>query len=288
MTPEYKQYLSRLTPTAIQQRLDQVKKIDLKTAHINELKLLLSDLLWAYSCFTISINGKRSIYRARRHQPEEKEQTLDHVDEIYPNPKYITTLGRANREGVPIFYFSIDPVIALHECKASAGDVFTTIECQPKNESEALLVPIGIHGLLKKHNKKFAGDYPEPAVRMRQLFKDDEPNLHKYELIDQFVLKEFLRVVDKGTEHEFKLTIAIAEFLLSFETDIGQIDGIAYPSIASEWYNANIAIRPEVFHSLFKPIGCQWQRIDGIKPDLGFDVGGMVAKEVSLEGNIKW
>ena len=100
--------------------------------------------------------------------------------------------------------------------------------------------------------------------------------------------REFLKVVDRNKEYEFKLTIAIAEFLFSFETDLGTVDGIAYPSIASNWYNANVAFLPKAFHRIYKPVGALWQRIDEIKSDSGFGVGEMVAKDITDQGNIKW
>jgi hypothetical protein len=288
MMPEYKHYLSKLSIDGIQRHLEVVKQVDLKTAQIDDLKLQLSDLLWAYGCFAVSINGERSIFRARRHLSEEKEQVLDRVEEVYPSAQYIKTLGRVNREGTPVFYFSADPVIALHECKAIPGDVFTILECKPRSRTEPILMPIGIHDLLRKHDKKIGGDFPEPAVRIRQVFENDEINLRKYELIDTFVVNEFLKVINRGNEHEFKLTIAIAEFLFAFETDIGPVDGIAYPSIASEWYNANVAFLPDAFHRLYKPVGSLWLRIDGIKPNLGFSVSKRVSKEVTEEGKIQW
>ena len=288
MTPDYKQYLSRLSLDGIQRQVDFVKQVDLKTADIDDLKLQLSDLLWAYSAFAVLIDGERSIYRARRHLPEERDKALDSVEEIYPQTRFVTTLGRANREQQPVFYFSVDPVIALHECKAAPGDVFTILECKPKGGTEPCLVPIGIHDLFKKHNKKMGGDLPAPAERMRQLFESDESSLRKYQFIDAFVEREFLRVVDRGNEHEFKLTIAVAEYLFAFETDIGRVDGIAYPSIASDRYNANVAFLPEPFRRLYKPVGCIWQKIDGLKQGLGFDVGEIVAKEVTEDGKIEW
>src|SRR4030088_1900866 len=97
MRPENNHYLCRLALDDIQRRLELVKRIDLKTAEVDDLKLLLKDVLWAYSCFTISVNGERSIYRARRHLPREREKALDSVEEVYPHAKYIKTLGRANR-----------------------------------------------------------------------------------------------------------------------------------------------------------------------------------------------
>jgi hypothetical protein len=286
MTPEYRQHLSRLTLEDIQRTIDSVTRADLRTADIDVLKQQLNSLLWAYSAFAILVDGDRPIYRARRHSPAEK--TLGTVDDIYPCVSFIKKLGRANREQQPIFYFSVDPVIALHECKASEGDVFSVLKCKADAGSQIALVPIGIHELFKKHGKKLGGNFPELAQRIIELFQNDEENLKKYELIDGFVRREFLKVVDPGNEHEFKLTVAIAEYLFEFETDIGRVDGIAYPSIASDWYNANIAFTPESFRHLYKAIGCKWQKIDGTKPAIGFSVSEVVATRVTADGRIEW
>jgi hypothetical protein len=286
MIPEYKQYLSKLTFEGIQQTINSLKQVDLVTADIDVLKQQLNDLLWSYSAFAILADGDRSIYRARRHAPE--EDMLATVDEIYPNGKFITKLGRANRQQQVIFYFCVDPVIALHECKAAQGDVFSLLECKADVGARIVLVPIGIHELFKKHEKKLGGNFPELAQRINQLFQNDEENLRKYELIDDFVRREFLKSVNAGNEHEFKLTVAIAEYLFAFETDIGRVDGIAYPSIASDWYNANIAFTPESFHRLYKPIGCKWQKIDAINTRLGYSVSEVVARRVTFDGRIEW
>lgn len=285
---EYQKYLCRLTVDSIQRTLKSVATTDLKTAQIDDLKVKLSGLLWAYSCFAVQIDRGRSIYRARKHGDDERDRPLDHVTQIYPDAKYIKTLGRANREGEPIFYFSADPVIALNECKAQTGDIFSVLECKARGETEPVLVPIGIHDLVKKHNKRMGGDYPELPVRIKALFERDDANLHKYLMIDDFIKTEFLKVVGLGNEYQFKTTIAISEYLFSFETDLGFVDGIAYPSIASDWYNANVAFKPEAFRRLYRPVGCKWQRIDGMRPNFGFEISEGVAIKVTENGAIEW
>ena len=45
----------------------------------------------------------------------------------------------------------------------------------------------------------------------------------KHQLIDDFVLREFLRDVADGQEHLYKLSIAIAEVLLTFENDLADL-----------------------------------------------------------------
>jgi hypothetical protein len=279
--------LSQLSRRFILERLDLLKRTDLASASIDDLKAMLVDLLSAYTSTTVLIDEDRPIFRARRHREHEMDQLLDRVDEIYPKACFIKRLGRANRERTPIFYFSADKVIALHELKPNIGEIFSVIECRTRQKVSPFLVPIGIHELARRHNARIGGDFPEPAVRIRALLGNDE-DFEKHKLIDNFVAAEFMKVVDEGQEHLYKLTIAIAELLFDFETDIGPIDGIAYPSIASEQLNANVALLPKAFHRLYKPVGCTWTRIEGTRPNQGFLVSSREAKGISNEGEIAW
>ena len=104
----------------------------------------------------------------------------------------------------------------------------------------------------------------EPQTRIAKFLGNDLANIRKHKIIDGFVLEEFLRVVKDGDEHKYKLSIAIAELLFSFENDLshlrrdlGATDSLAYPSLASESINANLAFRPEAFHRIYQPVGCE-------------------------------
>lgn len=279
--------LSQLSRRFILERLELLKVTDLASARIDDLKAILFDLLRAYTSTTLLIDENRPIFRARRHREDEKEKLLDHVDEVHPKACFIRRLGRANREGAPIFYFSPDKVIALHELKPNIGEIFSVIECRTRQEVSPFLVPIGIHELARRHNARIGGEFPDPAVRIRDFLGNDE-DFEKHKLIDNFVAAEFLKVVDEGQEDLYKLTIAIAELLFDFETDVGPIDGIAYPSIASDQLNANVALLPEAFHRLYKPVGCTWTRNEGTRPNQGFLVSSREANGISNEGEIAW
>jgi hypothetical protein len=118
--------------------------------------------------------------------------------------------------------------------------------------------------MAEKHGVRIGGDLPKPQARIAKFLGDDFANIRKHRMIDSFVLEEFLRVVSDGDEHKYKLSIAIAELLFSFENDLadlrrdlGATDGLAYPSLASERINANVAFQPEAFHRIYQPVGCE-------------------------------
>jgi hypothetical protein len=282
------EWLSAIDVRFIEQRLGELRTIDLKTVGIDDLKVGLYPLLRALTSTSLMIGEGRSIFRVRKHRREECEKLLESVEEIYPKAIYLTGLNRASRKHQPIFYFSADSTIALYEVKAAVGDICTVLECGPRSIASPLLIPIGIHAMAQEHNAKMGGNLPDPASRIRELFKGDEETIHKHELIDGFITGEFLKEVKDGQDHLYKLTIAIAELFFSFETDAGPVDGIAYPSIACNRINANVALLPDAFHRIYKPIACEWMKIEKTLPKLGFSVAGRKAMRVREEGSIEW
>ena len=126
----FQQLLSKLTVDSIRQSIQLVRQADLKTVEINDLKAAMFEMLKAYGCYTKSIKEGASVFRAMRHNAN--EERFANVSRIYPDPKFLTTLGRANRAGQPIFYLSGDKVIPFHEIKAKPGDVISLLECRPR------------------------------------------------------------------------------------------------------------------------------------------------------------
>ena len=60
-------------------------------------------------------------------------------------------------------------------------------------------------------------------------------------MIHKLLGEEFLRDVSSGNEQEYAVSVAIAEFLLSYEG----ADGLMFPSKRSP-YDYNIVVKPEV------------------------------------------
>jgi hypothetical protein len=278
--------LSNLSERFVRARIGELKRENLAVACIDDLKTRLFDLIGAYVSATITIAKGKSIFRARKHGVAERDTKFGSVMEIYPDAKFITHLNRASREHEPIFYFSADSVIALNEVRADAGDTCTVVECKPRNGASPLLIPIGVHDMAKRQKAVIWGGLPKPSVRIKAHLKSDN-EFRKYEQIDEFLSAEFLRLVDE--EHEYKLTIAIAELLFDFQTDDSGIDGIAYPSIASGQINANLAIRPEAFHRIYRPVACTRMKIAERRPNFGFAISDCIqAKHFDAQGNIVW
>jgi hypothetical protein len=156
--------------------------------------------------------------------------------------------------------------------------------------------------MTKKHGVRMGGSYGTPKSRIRSLLQGDLESLRKHQLIDSFVLREFLRVVHEGDEHRYKLSVAVAELLFGFETDfsdlvpnLGSIDGLAYPSNAAKRINANLAFHPTAFHRLYRPVACKVLRVEEVRKRIvagtqvtSFSVTERTAKAVHPNGQIKW
>lgn len=288
MSFDLKASIARLDTQMIQQCLEDIKCADLKTARIDDLKVRLRQVVEAYAMFPVEIEKGKAVFRARKHKGDETERFLTSLGQIYPHRDFLKYLGRANREGQPVFYVSVDEGVALNEIKAGVGDVCTILECRPRENATPLLMPIRIHEMARKHGAKIGGDFPDPASRIKELLENDSESIRKHEMIENFIAKEFLKVVDEGQEHLYKSTIAIAELLLAFDTDEQPIDGIAYPSIACDRINANLALLPEAFHRIYEPVACRVIRIDEALPDQGFRYSEKTALRIGGDGKIKW
>jgi hypothetical protein len=302
VTNEIQDRLHSLDEQFIKHRISLLRRTDLRKARIDRLKARLADLLRAYVSTTIEIDGDKSIFRARKHRIDERKVFLETVSGIYPDAKYIERLGRVNRERQCIFYFGADNGVALSEVKPVMGDVVTILECKPRPDARGSLIPIGIHQMAEKHGARIGGDLPEPQIRIAEFLGNDPASIRKHKMIDDFVLEEFLRGVSDGDEHEYKLSIAIAELLFSFENDLvelrkdlGVTDGLAYPSLASESINANVAFKPEAFHRIYQPVGCERITVEenGRKTVGGTEVDSFYgphqkARAVQPTGEIEW
>ena len=281
--------LSKLDHKSVQRTIEFVKRADLTTIQIDEIKAVLNEILSAYGAYAKSIGKGQHLFRAMKHNAD--EERFESLTRIYPDPRYLTKLGRANRKHQPMYYFSGDCVVALHEVKAKAGDLVTILECVPQDDLSPILIPIGIDELLAKHAVKAGGDFPHASVRIQELLEHDVRNLQKYWMIDEFLRTEFLKEVTDGNEHEYKTTVAIAELLLSYGIPPRRIDGLAYPTIAAGWIHANVALPPDTFHRFYVPLACHRVKIEGLRDNRGFSLNeemGLMSEQIGKDGMITW
>src|SRR6266446_9672584 len=119
--------LTQLDELFIRRQIQRLRETDLRKASINRLKLRLAILLRAYEMYALRINYGEPIFRARKHREVERELCLTNVRDVYPQPKLIKSLGRANRKHQCVYYFAADEGIALNEVNATSGDVISVL-----------------------------------------------------------------------------------------------------------------------------------------------------------------
>jgi RES domain len=276
------------TEEFLKKEIAALEQIDRRSADIEELGARFRKIFDAYGCLTCVIDSQHA-YRARRNFDR---VPFEHVAEIwYPQPDKIKTLGRVNRAGQPMFYISASHLTATLEMRPQIGDVITLLSLKRKESGGKLhVMEIGLaekqslHGLDRSVRLLEETAYGQEFLKRRQGI---ERNL----AIRSFLAREFTREVASGDEHEFKMTIAIAEFLLLSE----QIDGLEYPSMAgdvSKWKGgANLALKPQSADRLFEPFECWMIEVEGFHPE---PTPGLIvrciskAKEVTLDGRIRW
>ena len=68
-----------------------------------------------------------------------------------------------------------------------------------------------------------------------------------------------------------------------------KIDGLSYPSIASDKFGANVALRIEAADRLYRPVGCILYRVEKRENSTHYTVGELMrSKSIEPDGTINW
>ena len=184
-----------------------------------------------------------TFYRARQMTMS----LFTHVNELKYPPKEITPKGRLNREGSPILYAAFSPAAALVEVSAKVGQIvaIAVIEELPGHADRVQFFPVGIPP---------SGLYATPTRDKNE------------ELVHSYLNNEITKRVDKGSEHLYNSTIAIADDFLGRPVlrpreGIDLASGLIYPSVQagcpSDENSYNVAMRPEVFDAHYHIVEVQ-------------------------------
>lgn len=171
----------------------------------------------------------------------------------YPPAKYVKNYGRANLKNQSVLYGTFDMLTTLNEMKPNVGDLICISTWKIKEDQNLIYSPIF---------KRWELEDGSVNLYMR-LFETQYKNLSKHypknifrqiDLKNEFAADEFEKKVDRATPDNYMFSAFFAnEILYNFWTDEGQaIDAILYPSVASKGAFDNIAIKPDVFDSLYE------------------------------------
>jgi hypothetical protein len=235
----------------IQAHIRAIEELDRASTTIDELKERLQLLLDGYTCMTRLISS----HQAWRARVNGETPLFENVRQLwYPPAEGIKTHGRLNRPGQSVMYVAGSHHTAALELRPKVGQRFTVLVVR-LNDKDALphVMELGIGG--KASEFGFKTDFPllENTPGGRAFLRGNEP---KHFAIRSFLAREFMRIVPRGHEDQFKLSIAIAEMLMVSE----RIDGVIYPSIAGDGTGSgggtNMALKPSAADRLFVAETC--------------------------------
>jgi hypothetical protein len=276
--------LAQRSLKSIKQEFSALKRCDLATHSIDDLAKRVDRFMQGYSCLTRKIDSEYC-WRARKNETADK---FDHVSKLWYKPaQLVTTLGRMNRLKRSIMYVAATWQIAFLEMRPQVGDIFTILELSLKDPtSTPHVMELGVAEKQKEfglpRTLRTLNETPNAKIHFGQ------KNADKIQLIRSLLSSEFTKPVERGHEQEFKLTIAIAENLLSSS----QIDGIEYPCMAGhpkEFRGAeNLALKPESTDRLYKANKCWMIRVDGFDGQNFLTKIIVTSKGIESDGRIFW
>lgn len=293
---------------AVKSLIGELESLDLKTVEDSFVQEKILKLLGSYGTSQLGVDPSRRLYRVRKNLSERLHSSsglewhpplFSELKQLwYPLPEHIRVRGRVNGAGQSVFYCANSIDTAVLEMRPKDGEYLTILESGFIDQSVELNVfETGIHEGPGHANPRYGGTPPDQDHDL-QRFVNLQGWTETTPLIRKFLVKQFMRIVESGNEHEYKITNAIATVLLT-EFDFVRrddlqraetvADGLAYASIASQAKGANIAFTCEAADRLLRPLACCVFRVEQ-RPQRRWPriLRTHRAKEFTPDGQIIW
>lgn len=262
----------RASAEEIRKAIQELRNTDLIKVDIDDLKKRLTILFHGYTGRTPLLRADIELYRGVLWP--EKPQTIK--DLSYPPAIKITTYGRVNRPGQPMFYCSLNKEAAFFELRPKLNDTIAIGKWRSKNDLFVFNLGYSSKILNAQDSDR---EVPSWAIPQKPKELQDE-NI----LVQDFFNDEFTKVVDKGNEYLFKLSIAIAEIGIREDKFVG----LLYPTIAMRNYSDNLALKPSFVDQNLSLEKVEFFRIDQIR-DFEYLVTTLdFATDFGITGEINW
>ncbi len=213
----------------------------------NFLRMILDQhVTGTYSC------GYSGGYRARKHKSES-------ISDIwYCPPEYSTTMGRFNKVGETLLYTCDDPIATIKEIGAVEGEIITLATIKPKdpNKNQINIAHLGMDNNSLYGDDAMANLQANPNFRPDYLAavsgNNDSDSLHRLNLncainlLLSNICTDNFEFDDAYNRYEY------TNILWDYYRKIPNIEGLMYPSIATDRTSINIAILPFIADRMFK------------------------------------
>jgi hypothetical protein len=260
----------KLDLAAARPAIAAIKTLDLRSASVEEIKTLLTAVFRGYQVVAPQFAPGIGLFRARICEKPANVRELS-----YP-PPHVVGLGRVNQPGKPLLYCCTSRQAPFFEVRPPAATTLALVHWE--TTAPMLLNHVGYTsqafralGSARPH----AGWSDVPA---------EIPAIDGNVEVAEFISDLFTRVVPRGEEHVYKLTVAVAEKL--FAVDL--FDGLLYPTVPMRANADNIALKPIYADTHLRFLGAAFVRIDAER-DFAYDITVLdTAREVGTDGAIYW
>ncbi len=164
----------------------------------------------------ITLMGKDTVlYRARSFETlEDVEKALEHPERHFgPPPQALARSGRMNAQGIPVFYGTTLPAIAVSEIRPSVGNFVVVTPFRPLRPLQILDIT-ALDALSYKEGSRF--DTKIYEINKKTLF------------LKTLSQKLTLPVSGKNADSEYLITQAVSEYLAVSERY--NLDGLSFES----------------------------------------------------------
>jgi hypothetical protein len=162
----------------------------------------------------------------------------------YPPKELVTSYGRCNKPGQPVFYGGFSIMTILAELRPRKGDLVTHSIWRVKNKTPLKFCPIfknqPSEEVINTQMMEIEEMYNNAVKDYPIYLKDAIDELH------QFIADSFTKRVDPRNHLDYIFSAYFSDKILH-ELDNGRVDAIYYPSVQEKLSFENIAIKPEVF-----------------------------------------
>jgi hypothetical protein len=232
----------------------------LQTRTIESLKAWLRRRIGGYTVALKYPTTMNRFYRGRICT--DRPRTVDDVS--YPPPDKVKKLGRANRDGEPMFYCCLGAFPVFFEIHAKEGDLIALSEW-------AVTEPLWMHNLGYHPDALAKMGAPAPPQRSGLISPIPNETNRNYRLRHRMSLA-FTQDVPEGAEYRYKETIAINELLFDRAAPIltrvpdgprtERAAGTVYPTVQMRGLADNAAIWPDFVDRHLRPRSVRYIRVE--------------------------
>lgn len=187
--------------------------------------------------------------------------TTDRINNIeyikYPKPQFVKYYGRCNMIGQPVFYGGFNLLTSAGETRPEIGVYFTHSEWKLKTHKPINVFPI-FYPFENWHDEYNALSQEIRMLHNKEISKLSDLDKKGVEITMEFLADSFSKDVAEENDLDYYISAYLSNLILN-STDLGY-DGILYPSVKMKLGFSNLAIKPDIFDSLFIPTEVRYEK----------------------------